>query len=51
VSHTTRSRFTLSIYDNAGTVVERYVYDPFGSVTVLDADWSDHAGNTLTGWI
>jgi hypothetical protein len=41
----------LSIYDNAGTVVERYVYDPFGSVTVLDADWSDHAGNTLTGWI
>ena len=25
----------------AGDAVERYVYDPYGKVTVLDADWSD----------
>jgi len=50
VSHTTRSQFTLSIYDNAGTVVERYVYDPFGSVTVLDADWTERSGSAFA-WV
>ncbi|MDW8244650.1 MAG: RHS repeat-associated core domain-containing protein [Thermogemmata sp.] len=29
-----------AIVDNAGNVVERYAYDPFGSVTILDADWN-----------
>ena len=27
-----------ALFDNSGNVVERYIYDPFGSVTVLDAD-------------
>ena len=27
-----------ALFDNAGNVVERYVYDPFGQATVLDAD-------------
>ena len=26
----------IALFDNSGNVVERYVYDPFGSVTVLD---------------
>ncbi len=30
----------VAIFDNAGTVVERYAYDPFGQVTVLDAGWN-----------
>jgi hypothetical protein len=25
-----------ALFDNAGNVVERYVYDPFGQKTVLD---------------
>ena len=29
-----------ALFDNAGNVVERYVYDPFGEVTVLDAGWN-----------
>jgi len=28
------------LFDNAGHVVERYVYDPFGQATVLDASWN-----------
>jgi len=27
-------------------VVERYVYDPFGSVTVLDTDWTERSGGS-----
>ena len=30
-----------AIFDNAGNVVERYIYDPLGQVTVLDADWTE----------
>lgn len=29
-----------ALVDTAGNVVERYVYDPFGQVTVLAPDWS-----------
>ena len=29
-----------AVLDTSGNVVERYMYDPYGNVTVLDADWS-----------
>ena len=38
------------IFDNVGNVVERYIYDPFGSVTVLDADWNVQAGGRAYNW-
>jgi RHS repeat-associated protein len=34
----------IALVNNSGQVVEQYVYDPFGKVTVLDA-----SGNTLSG--
>ncbi len=43
-----------ALVDNTGTVLERYVYTPYGEVTVLDADFtadadgiSDYANTTL----
>jgi RHS repeat-associated protein len=39
-----------ALFDNSGSVVERYVYDPFGQVTVLDAGWSTLAGSAF-GWV
>jgi hypothetical protein len=38
------------LFDNSGNVVERYVYDPFGSVTVLDADWTERSGGSEYAW-
>ena len=32
-----------ALVDTAGTVVERYAYDPYGKVIVLDGDWSADA--------
>jgi YD repeat-containing protein len=32
-----------ALIDNTGAVVERYVYDPFGSVTVLDGEWNERS--------
>lgn len=29
-----------SLTDDSGVVVERYVYDPYGKQTVLEANWS-----------
>ena len=29
-----------AVTDSAGTVLERYIYEPYGSFTVLDADWA-----------
>ena len=29
-----------ALVDTSGNVVERYAYDPYGEVIVLDADWS-----------
>ena len=29
-----------AIFDNSGNVVERYIHDPFGQVTVLTASWA-----------
>jgi RHS repeat-associated protein len=40
----------VALFDNSGNVVERYVYDPFGQVTVLDANWSERAGSAF-GWL
>ena len=39
-----------AIFDNAGNVVERYAYDPFGSVTVLDENWNVQAGGSAFAW-
>ncbi|MCS7022805.1 MAG: hypothetical protein NZU63_13380, partial [Gemmataceae bacterium] len=38
------------LFDNSGNVVERYVYDPFGSVTLLDAGWNVVAGSVFA-WL
>ncbi|WP_162668091.1 polymorphic toxin-type HINT domain-containing protein [Gemmata massiliana] len=35
-----------ALVDGSGAVVERYVYDPFGNVTVLDASWNVRAGGS-----
>jgi hypothetical protein len=32
-----------ALVDTSGAVVERYIYDPYGAVTVLDANWSTDA--------
>jgi RHS repeat-associated protein len=32
-----------AVVDTSGSVVERTMYDPYGNVTVLDADWSSDA--------
>jgi len=32
-----------ALVNTSGNVVERYAYDPYGEVTVLDADWSADA--------
>ncbi|MDW8244073.1 MAG: RHS repeat-associated core domain-containing protein [Thermogemmata sp.] len=39
-----------AIGDNAGNVVERYLYDPFGSVTLLDAGWNVLASSAFA-WL
>ncbi|MCD6304199.1 MAG: RHS repeat-associated core domain-containing protein, partial [Planctomycetes bacterium] len=42
--YTTDANFNVTALLNAsGAVVERYAYDPYGAVTVLDADWSSDA--------
>jgi RHS repeat-associated protein len=39
------------IADTSGAVVERYLYDPYGSVTVLDANWAaDGDGVSDVSW-
>jgi RHS repeat-associated protein len=40
-----------ALIDNSGTVVERYVYDPFGSVTVLDAEWNERSSGSEYDWL
>lgn len=36
---------TTALTDKAGVVLERYRYDPYGQVIVLNADWSTDADN------
>ena len=39
-----------ALFDNAGNVVERYIYDPFGQATVLDTDWTERSGGSEYAW-
>ncbi|MFQ3649983.1 MAG: RHS repeat-associated core domain-containing protein [Gemmataceae bacterium] len=39
-----------ALFDNSGNVVERYVYDPFGQATVLDANWTILAASAFV-WV
>jgi RHS repeat-associated protein len=44
LDYTNDANFNVTaLVDESGTVVERYAYDPYGQVTVLDADWSTDA--------
>jgi RHS repeat-associated protein len=44
--YTTDANFNVtSLVDPDGAVVERYVYDAYGTVTVLDPDWSPRTVN------
>mgnify|MGYP006290344901 CR=1 FL=1 len=36
---------TTALVNTAGTVLERYVYDPYGRVTVTDGTWTGRAGS------
>jgi RHS repeat-associated protein len=38
-----------AITDNSGNVLERYVYDPYGKVTVLNASWTTLSSSAY-GW-
>jgi RHS repeat-associated protein len=38
-----------ALVDTSGSVVERFVYDPFGAATALDPSWSG-PGSSLFGW-
>ncbi|GIW85436.1 MAG: hypothetical protein KatS3mg107_1096 [Gemmataceae bacterium] len=40
-----------AIFDNSGNVVERYIYDPFGQATVLDAEWNVWSGGNAYDWL
>jgi len=39
-----------ALVDASGNVVERYVYDPYGAVTVLTPSWAAR-GTSLYGWM
>jgi RHS repeat-associated protein len=38
------------LVNSSGVVVERYAYDPFGAVTVMNASWGTLAGSAY-GWV
>jgi RHS repeat-associated protein len=40
----------VALVNTSGAVVERYLYDPYGGVTVLDGGWAVRAGGTAYGW-
>jgi RHS repeat-associated protein len=40
-----------AVVDDSGEVVERYVYDPFGQATVLDATWNVRAAGSAYDWL
>jgi len=40
-----------ALVDISGSVVERYVYDAFGAVTVLDASWAIQSGGSNYVWV
>src|SRR5437870_3051278 len=39
-----------AVMNPAGVVQERYLYDPFGSVSYLAPDWSSHSSSSV-GWV
>jgi RHS repeat-associated protein len=39
-----------ALVNTAGTVVERYVYDPYGQVTILNPDWTRRTGSGFA-WV
>ena len=39
-----------ALVDNSGNVVERYLYDPFGRVTVVDGGWVERSEGTAFAW-
>ncbi|MBO0696925.1 MAG: RHS repeat protein, partial [Zavarzinella sp.] len=39
-----------AVFDNAGNVVERYAYDPYGAATVYDAGYNVRSGGSLYTW-
>jgi len=39
-----------ALVDTTGTVQERYIYDPFGAVTILAASWTTR-GSSNYGWV
>ena len=41
----------VALVNASGTVVERYRYDPYGGVTVLDAAWVVRAGGSSYAWV
>jgi RHS repeat-associated protein len=41
-----------ALVDGTGAVVERYAYDPFGRITMLDPNWANDAdGASDYGWV
>ncbi len=40
-----------AVVDDSGEVVERYIYDPFGQATVLDAEWNVRSGGSAYDWL
>jgi RHS repeat-associated protein len=42
---------TTALVNTSGQVQERYLYDPYGAVTICDANWTPRTGNTSSyGW-
>src|SRR5581483_4786008 len=40
-----------SVVDTSANVQERYVYDPYGAITVLTPTWSVQSGGSSFGWV
>jgi RHS repeat-associated protein len=38
---------TTSLVDSAGTVVERYAYDPYGKVHIFDSNWNSRVSSSF----
>ncbi len=45
--HTDALGSVVAVTDNAGSVVERYEYDPYGAVTVYDASYTIRSGSAI----
>jgi hypothetical protein len=42
---TDANQSVAALVDASGTVVERYLYDPYGKATVCDGSWTPREGN------